>query len=160
MRKISVYIEGERIELFNDENIVVNSSYQNYKDLAKIFTDFSQSFTVPASERNNEIFQHFYQTDVDTTLNFQLRREAKIDIDHSPFRTGKIQLEKANLKNGMPESYTITFYGDLRSLSDIFGDDKLISLDMSNYTHTYNGTEVRNRVTTATDYDVRYPPIS
>jgi len=160
MRKISVYIEGERIELFNDENIVVNSSYQNYKDLAKIFTDFSQSFTVPASERNNEIFQHFYQTDVDTTLNFQLRREAKIDIDHSPFRTGKIQLEKANLKNGMPESYTITFYGDLRSLSDIFGDDKLISLDMSNYTHTYNGTEVRNRVTTATDYDVRYPLIS
>ena len=60
----------------------------------------------------------------------------------------------------MPESYTITFYGDLRSLSDIFGDDKLISLDMSNYTHTYNGTEVRNRVTTATDYDVRYPLIS
>ena len=53
MRKISVYIEGERIELFNDENIVVNSSYQNYKDLAKIFTDFSKSFTVPESERNN-----------------------------------------------------------------------------------------------------------
>jgi hypothetical protein len=160
MRKVSIYIEGERLELFNDESIVINSSYQNYKDLAKIFTDFSQSFTVPASEHNNNLFQHFYQTDVDTTLNFQLRREAKIDIDHTPFRTGKIQLEKANLKNGMPESYTVMFYGDLRSLSDIFGDDKLISLDMSNYTHTYNGNEVRLRVSTATDYDVRYPLIS
>jgi hypothetical protein len=160
MRKISVYIEGERIELFNDENIVVNSSYQNYKDLAKIFTDFSQSFTVPASERNNEIFQHFYQTDVDTTLNFQLRREAKIDIDHSPFRTGKIQLEKANLKNGMPESYTITFYGDLRSLSDIFGDDKLNVLDLSGYAHNYTGAEVQTRITSSASYDVRYPLIS
>jgi hypothetical protein len=64
MRKISVYIEGQRLELFDDETISVTSSYQNYKDLAKIFTDFSQSFTVPASETNNQIFQHFYQTAV------------------------------------------------------------------------------------------------
>ena len=160
MRKISVYIEGQRLELFDDETISVTSSYQNYKDLAKIFTDFSQSFTVPASETNNQIFQHFYQTDVDATLNYQIRRDAKIDIDHSPFRTGKIQLEKANLKMGMAESYTITFYGDLRSLADIFGDDKLSVLDLSSYAHNYTGAEVKTRITSSSSYDVRYPLIS
>jgi hypothetical protein len=71
-----------------------------------------------------------------------------------------MQLEKANLKKGMPESYTITFYGDVRTLQDYFGDDKLAVLDFSPYTHEYNGAEVQARITDSTDYDVRYPLIS
>ena len=73
MRKVQIYIEGERLELFNDETIQVTSSVQNVQDIAKVFTDFSQSFTVPASEHNNQIFQHFYENAVDTTLDYQVR---------------------------------------------------------------------------------------
>ena len=160
MRKVQVYIENQKLELFNDEQIQITSSVQNVQDIAKVFTDFSQSFTVPASPINNQIFQHFYQTDVDSTLDYQLRRDAKIEIDLVLFRTGKMQLEKANLKKGMPESYTITFYGDVRTLQDYFGDDKLAVLDFSPYTHEYNGAEVQARITDSTDYDVRYPLIS
>lgn len=160
MRKVQVYIEGERLELFNDESINVNSSVQNYKDLAKLFTDFSQSFSVPATPHNNQIFEHFYQTDVNGTLNYQLRRAASIEIDLIPFRTGKIQLEKANVKDNMPYSYTITFYGDIRTLADLFGDDKLSSLDYSAYTHEYTGANVQTRITSGSSYDVRYPLIS
>jgi hypothetical protein len=160
MRKVQVYIENQKLELFNDEQIQITSSVQNVQDIAKVFTDFSQSFTVPASPINNQIFQHFYQTDVDSTLDYQLRRDAKIEIDLVLFRTGKMQLEKANLKKGMPESYTITFYGDVRTLQDYFGDDKLAVLDFSPYTHEYNGAEVQARITDTTDYDVRYPLIS
>lgn len=160
MRKVQVYIEGERLELFNDESINVNSSVQNYKDLAKLFTDFSQSFSVPATPHNNQIFEHFYQTDVNGSLNYQLRRAASIEIDLIPFRTGKIQLEKANVKDNMPYSYTITFYGDIRTLADLFGDDKLSSLDYSAYTHEYTGANVQTRITSGSSYDVRYPLIS
>ena len=160
MRKVQVYIENQKLELFDDEQIQITSSVQNVQDIAKVFTDFSQSFTVPASPINNQIFQHFYQTDVDSTLDYQLRRDAKIEIDLVLFRTGKMQLEKANLKKGMPESYTITFYGDVRTLQDYFGDDKLAVLDFSPYTHEYNGAEVQARITDTTDYDVRYPLIS
>jgi hypothetical protein len=160
MRKVQVYIEGQRLELFNDESINVNSSVQNYKDLAKLFTDFSQSFSVPATPHNNQIFEHFYQTDVNGALNYQLRRAASIEIDLIPFRTGKIQLEKANVKDNMPYSYTITFYGDIRTLADLFGDDKLSSLDYSAYTHEYTGANVQTRITSGSSYDVRYPLIS
>ena len=160
MRKVQVYIENQKLELFNDEQIQITSSVQNVQDIAKVFTDFSQSFTIPASPINNQIFQHFYQTDVNSTLDYQLRRDAKIEIDLVLFRTGKIQLEKANLKKGMAESYTITFYGDVRTLQDYFGDDKLAVLDFSPYTHEYSGAEVQARITDTTDYDVRYPLIS
>ena len=56
MRSVQVYIEGQRLELFQDEQIQVNSSVQNIADISKVFTDFSQSFTVPASSHNNAIF--------------------------------------------------------------------------------------------------------
>ena len=71
MRKVQIYIEGERIELFADEVISLTSSVQNVQDIAKVFTDFTQSFTVPASPYNNAIFQHFYESAVDGTIDHQ-----------------------------------------------------------------------------------------
>jgi hypothetical protein len=160
-RTVQIYIEGQRLELFNDEQIQVNSTVQNISDISKVFTDFSQSFTVPASTVNNQIFEHFYQSDIDGTIDHNIRRSAKIEIDLTPFRSGKIQIEKSNLKNGKPESYTLTFYGDVRALKDLFGEDKLRDLDFSAYTHEYTGAQVQDRVTDGTtDYDVRYPLIS
>jgi len=160
-RKVQIYIEGERLELFNDEKINVNSTVQNIADIAKVFTDFSQSFTVPATPKNNAIFEHFYANEVDGTLNYNLRRDAFIEIDLSSFRTGKIQLEKSEIKNLHTDSYTLTFYGDVRSLKDRFSEDKLSQLDYSAYTHPYTGAEVLDRVTDiGMTYDVRYPLIS
>ena len=160
-RDVQIFIKGKRVELFNDEKISVNSSIQNISDITKVFTDFSQSFTVPASTINNAIFQHFYQSDVDATLDYNIRLDAFIEVDLAFFRRGKISLEKANLKKGAVESYTITFYGDVRTLKDAFGEKKLSELDYSVFNHAHNGTEVKNRITDgATDYSVRYPLIS
>ena len=160
-RKVQIYIEGERLELFNDEKIGINSTVQNIADIAKVFTDFSQSFTVPASPNNNQIFEHFYANEVDGTLNYNIRRDAFIEIDLNSFRTGKIQLEKSEIKNLATDSYTLTFYGDVISLKDRFSEDKLSQLDYSAYTHPYTGAEVLDRVTDiGMSYDVRYPLIS
>jgi len=160
MRDVQIYIEGKRLELFNDEKIEINSSIQNIQDFARVFTDFSQSFTVPASTINNQIFQHFYQSDVNATIDHQIRRDAKIEIDLTNFRTGKIQIEKSNLKNGSVESYTLTFYGDIVTLFDLIGDEKMNTLDLSAYSHLYTGSEVQSRVTSTADLDVRYPLVS
>jgi len=163
-RKLQIYVEGKRLDLFQDEKIVINSSIQNVNDISKVFTDLSQSFTIPANTHNNAIFHHFYNSDVDAkndvVLNYNIRREALIEIDLTTLRRGTIQLDKANLKNGKPYSYTITFFGQLTSLKDKFGEDKLSDLDYSDYSHDYTGEEVVNRVSNATDYDVRYPLIS
>lgn len=160
-RNVQIYIEGELLDLFNDEQISVNSSVQNISDISKVFTDFSQSFTVPATTRNNAIFQHFYQSDVNSTIDFNLRRDAVIEIDLTTFRRGKIQLEKSNIKNNSVDSYTIGFYGDVVTLKDRFGEDKLFNLDFSALAFEYNPTNVYDRITDlATDYDVRFPLIT
>jgi hypothetical protein len=161
MRQIQVYIEGHKLELFQDEQIQINSSVQNIADISKVFTDFSQSFTVPASTVNNAIFEHFYQSDVDSTIDHNIRRSALIEIDLTTFRRGKIQIEKANIKNGLAENYQITFYGEIRTLKDAFGEDKINQLDLTSLEFAYTATNIYNRITDlATDYDVRYPLIA
>lgn len=160
-RIVGLFVEGVQVELFNDEQISVNSSVQNISDISKVFTDFSQSFTVPASPHNNNIFQYFYESDLEQTIDQNLRRNAFIEIDLTFFRRGKIQLEKSNVKNGHVDSYTVTFYGDVLALKDKFREDKLNNLDLSSLEFLFNGTEIYDRITDlATDYDVRYPLIA
>ena len=172
MRKVQIYIEGVMLDLFNDEQINLNSTVQNISDISKVYTDFSQSFTVPATPHNNKIFAHWYNSEVEfydptsaggtlTNYDVNTRKDATLELNLTHFRRGKIQLEKANLHNGKPDSYTITFYGDITSLKDKFGDDMLSDIDMSSISHTYNGTQVYNRIIDhTTDYDVRYPLIT
>ena len=64
MHYIELYIEGQRVELFKDESITITESIQNVKDIEKVFTAFTQSFSVPASKTNNKIFKHYYNFDI------------------------------------------------------------------------------------------------
>ena len=135
---------------------------QNIADISKVFTDVSLSFSVPSTPNNNAIFQHFYNSDVDASVDHNVRRNAFIEIDLTPFRTGKISLEKANIKKELADSYQITFYGDLLSLKDKFCEDKLSDVkELNDYSHEYTATEILNRITDdSIFYDVRYPLIS
>ena len=160
-REVRVFIEGQQIDLFNDENIEVNSSVQNIADISKTSTDFSQAFTIPATPRNNAIFQHFYQSDVDGTYNFQERKDGYIEIDMTTFRRGRIQLEKSNVKNGQVENYTITFYGQLTSLKDIFGEDKLSDIDYLGYEQSVDLLQIKAVIEGLVSFgDIAYPLIS
>jgi len=155
------YANSERLELFNDETINLTSTVQNVQDISKTFTDFSQSFTIPANDHNNRILQHFYQSDVNALFDYNLRLDSFIEIDLTFFRRGKLQVEKSNLKNGRPESYTVTFYGDGRTLKDYFGEDLLSDLDYSSLAFDFTSAEVLARIqNNANLYHVKYPLIT
>jgi len=180
--QIYIYVDGviNRIELFKDEKISVTSSIQNFNDLGKLFTDYSQSFTIPASKHNNAIFRHWYEsavgeTDLDSPQNVdgafdhRIKYYGYIEIDTIPFRDGKFTMQQANKKNGFIESYTINFVGNLVQLKDKFKEDKLNSLTNVNVTPNvsyydelnfeYNYTEVIARVYDGGYTDVLFPLI-
>jgi hypothetical protein len=161
MRKVQLYIEGNRIELFNDEQIQVTSSIQNVQDISKTYTDFSQGFTVPASDVNNAFFEHWYNSDIDFTTDNNLRKDGYIEINLTTFRKGKVQLDGATLTNGKPSSYKLTFYGEGVTLKDTFGEDLLSDLDYTDYAHNFTSAQVLTRITNSTNtYDVKYPLIT
>jgi hypothetical protein len=213
MNKVDLYVNGFRLDLFDDEEITINLSVQNVQDISKVFTDFTQGFTVPASPRNNEILQHYYnsnitssnittetvlnaetiflsyeyrvlddggviegaaccieaidelgnsfsQTSTANTFDGRLRQAARIEINSLPFRTGVIEVENVQLKGTEPYAYTLTFYGDVVTLVDLFGEDYLYDLDFSAYNHAYTDSEVFDRLTTDAYAPVFYPMMS
>jgi len=159
MRKVQIYVENQLIDLFQDEKIEVKSSVQNIQDIAKVFTDFSQSFTVPASKNNNDIFAFYYNNDLDS-FDANTRVDCRIEIDLIPFREGKLQLEGSIVKDNQVDAYKVSFYGDVVTLKDLFGEDKLRDLDYSGMNATYNGATVQAAIEATTREDVMYPLIS
>ena len=167
MRQVQVYIEGNKLDLFQDEQINVTSKQQDINDISKVFSDYSQSFSVPSTPNNDTIFSYFYNSDfgdiedVATQFDVNIRKDAFIEIDYTTFRRGKIQLEKAEVKDNQAYSYQVTFYGEVTSLKDKFGDEKLKDLTyLSSYGHAFTGAEVQNRITNgSTNYVMRYPLI-
>lgn len=150
-----VFIEGNKIDLFDDESISVTQGVQDVKDISKLFADFSQSFNVPASKNNNRIFKNYYNQDIDNGFDARTRKNAIININTIPFKTGKIQLNGVKLKNGFPESYNITFYGDVIKIKDLIGDDNLNTLDwLDNFSHEYSSSNVKTGLTTGLDFTV------
>jgi len=149
-----------KVDLFKDENIELNSSIQNVNDISKTFSDFSQSFTIPASDKNNGVFQHYYNTDVDGTFNPNIRIRGYIECGSLPFRYGVIQLEDVKLKDMQPDSYTIRFFSASVNLSDRFGDDDLTALDLSEFDHQYNTDVFDATYSNSLGEDLYYPLIT
>jgi hypothetical protein len=144
MNQVDIYIDNKRLDLFEDEQISINLIAQNYKDPAKVHTDFTQSFTVPASRANNAIFKHYYRVDVFGGFDARLRQDSRIEINSLPFRTGVVQLESIEMHNTQPYAYSLTFYGDVVNLADLFGEDYLYDLDLSDLDHDYDGVTIQS----------------
>jgi hypothetical protein len=139
---VSLYIGEDKLDLFNDETIEINSSVQNVNDITKNTTDFSKNFTIPASEINNKIFKHYYDANIDNGFDARTKVSGRIEIDGVVYRYGKFSLLSVKLKQDKPSSYSIVFYGNLINLVDLLKDDQLNDLDLSAYNHEYNSDNV------------------
>ena len=129
MQVVQLFIEGQRVDLFQDEVISITQTIQNVRDISKVFTDFTQTFTLPASKTNNKIFKHYYNYNISNGFDARKKKSAKIELNTKTFRDGKIKLEGVELKNGVPYSYRITFFGNTVDLKDVLGEDNLSSLN-------------------------------
>jgi len=151
MQKLQLYIEGQRVDLFKDETVSITQTIQNIKDIAKIFTTFTKTFSLPASSINNKIFKHYYNFDIVNGFDARIKKPANIELNTVPYKEGKIRLEGVDLKNNLPHTYRITFFGNTVELPDIIGDDKLGSLPFSSseFILDYDPTTVKSKLTGA-----------
>ena len=147
MQKLQLYIGGERIDLFKDEQVSFNQSIQNIKDPAKIFTEFTQTFTIPASKTNNQVFQHYYNYDIVDGFDARDKVEALIELNNITFQEGYVTLTGTELKNNKIYAYKITFFGKTVNLKDVLRDDKLAALSTLNqYSLDYDATNIKARL--------------
>jgi hypothetical protein len=154
MQKLQLYISGTRVDLFKDESVSMTQSIQNVKDISKIFTEFTQSFTIPASKTNNKLFKHYYNFDIVGGFDARNKVAGEIQLNHIPFKTGYVKLEGVEMKKNKAYAYKVTFFGDTVNLKDLLGDDQLSSLSSLN-THnlTYNYISVASKLVNTSGTD-------
>ena len=158
MRRLQLYIGTERVDLFKDETVSLTQTIKNVKDLKKVFTEFTQTFSVPASSVNNKIFKHYYNFDISNGFDARKKQTARIELNDLPFKDGKIALQGVELKNNLAHTYKITFFGNTVDLKDILGDSELASLPL-NQNQIYDYANVTSRMR-AVSNDVLVPLIT
>ena len=138
-------IENQELaDTFKDETISLTQSIKNIKDIAKVQTDFTKPFILPASKVNNKIFKHYYRSDLSEGFDARFLMPAKIKLNGNDFKDGKIRLLGVKMKDNKPSSYKVNFTGSTVSLKTTFGDDELSDLpylDVFNHVYSYSNVK-------------------
>jgi len=164
--KLEVHIQGEKLDLFDDETVTLNQSVKDVADLTKVFNDFSNNFNVPASPNNNRIFKHYYNTDIEGGFDARIKVDGELLLSGATFRKGTFQLTGVSKEGGKPKSYKIRMFSLLTSLKSKFGEDKLSNLEyLDNYNHSYTDDFIEDGLEAGLDLNgaeraITYPLIS
>lgn len=142
MVNLQLFIEGQEVELHDDENVTLTQTLQDVLDLQKVFTDFTRTFNVPASKTNNKLFKHFYNPAI-TNFDARVKKEAQLFINYKPFKGGRIKLESVQMQNNAPVNYRVTFFGNTIRIKEIFRDDTLQDLVTLDYQIAYTFANVK-----------------
>jgi len=153
VQNIELYIQGVRVTLFKDESVTVTDTIKNARDVQKVFTEFSRTFSLPADKENNKIFKHYYNYNIVNGYDARIRIAATIELNHLPWRQGFIKLEGVDLVDNNPNRYRVTFFGNTLSLKNLIGDDALTDLTwLNNFNLKENGDQIFYKETDIEEY--------
>ena len=147
MQEIELYISSTRVDLFKDESVTITDTITNAKDVAKVFTAFSQQFSLPASSTNNKIFKHYYNWNIDGGFDARVRVSAILKLNGVDFKIGKVKLNSVSMKDNKAYSYKVVFYGETVALNDVLAEDKLAALTALNTNSlVYNSANIKTKL--------------
>lgn len=126
------------------ESITIKDAIKKSKDVGKVFTSYTNPFSLPASKSNNIIFKRFSNNKVYEGFDPRRKYGAKIQLNGVDFKKGYIKLNKVSLKDNLPNKYDVQFFGELASLKDTLSETKLRDLSgLAKYSFPFNYTNVR-----------------
>lgn len=146
-----------KLDLYDDEVIELTENIKDFKDISKVLTDHTQQFSVPASTINNKVFKHYYNQDVVSGFDARFRVDAIIKLNGIDWKEGQIRLTSVDMKNGVADSYNITFFGNTVSLKTLLSEDKLDvleDLDAFNHSLSFVNTKKYSEAGANLVYDV------
>ena len=131
------------IDLFGDEDITLEMSFAEIQDITKKNSTYTQSFNVPGSKNNNDIFNHFYDAS-STPTTYDVRRAFKgyFTYNGNIILDGYIRLNSST-NNRTEKNYNLTFYTEVGDLSSNIGDKFLYDLNLADLVIPYNSEEIR-----------------
>ena len=134
------------LDLYADEDIPLTLSVDDFKNAAEKVQSYSKAFKVPATKRNNRIFDNIFEiTRADDGIVFNPYRKTQSLLKQDGFTVfeGYLRLIEITDKNG-EISYNINLYSEAVALADVLKDKTFNDLDLSELNGTYTYANIRN----------------
>tara|TARA_R110000751_G_scaffold6486_1_gene27551 strand:- start:465 stop:3260 length:2796 start_codon:yes stop_codon:yes gene_type:complete len=133
-------------DLYEEEDIPLTLSIDDFKNVAEKVQSYSKDFNLPATKRNNRIFNNMFEvtrSDDGLIFNPYVRTKCVLKQDGFILFEGYLRLIDAKDKKG-EISYNVNLYSEVIALADVLKDATFSDLDFSELTNNYNYTEIRN----------------
>ena len=132
-------------DLYEDEDIPLSLSVDDFKNVAEKVQSYSKAFNLPATKRNNQIFDNIFEiTRTDTGLNFNPYKRTKAILKQDGFLLFEGYLRMLDISDKSGEtSYNVNLYSEVVALADVLGDKTFSNLDFTELTHNYNKTNIK-----------------
>jgi hypothetical protein len=133
--------EGQVIvDLYEDEDIPLTLSVDNFKNVAEKVQSYSKSFNLPATKRNNQIFTNLFEVImVQDVFSFNPYIQTKCVLKQNGFILFEGYLRLIDIQDKESEiSYNVNLYSEVVALKDMLENKTFEDLDFSELTHSFN----------------------
>ena len=145
MINLQLFINNRRVDLYDNETLQINDQIQNSKSFASLFSGYSENYTLPATNNNNEIFKHYYNYELDNGFDASIRQRALIKINGIDKYFGYVQLQSVSLKDNKAKDYKIIFTSFISILKQRIKDDTLRNVyNLIDLGYKYSGITNQN----------------
>ena len=133
-------------DLYEDEDIPLSLSVDDFKNVAEKVQSYSKAFNLPATKRNNQIFDNIFEvTRTDTGLNFNPYKKTKCILKQDGFLLFEGYLRLIDISDKEGEiSYNVNLYSEVVALADVLGERTFNDISFDELEHSYDYTEIRN----------------
>tara|TARA_R110000824_G_scaffold162027_1_gene337591 strand:- start:2297 stop:5050 length:2754 start_codon:yes stop_codon:yes gene_type:complete len=132
-------------DLYAEEEIPLTLSVDDFKNVAEKVQSYSKDFNLPATKRNNQIFNNMFEVTRsydDLIFNPYIKTQCVLKQDGFILFEGYLRMITVIEQNG-EISYNVNLYSDVIALADILKDKTFAELDFSELAHAYNYTNIR-----------------
>ena len=133
------------LDLYEDEDLPLTLSVDNFKNVAEKVQSYSKAFNLPATKRNNKIFDQIFEiTRSDDGVIFSPYKKSECVLKQDGFTLfkGYLRLLDVTDKNG-EISYNVNLYSEVIALADYLKELSFRDLDFTELSHDYNKTQIK-----------------
>ena len=132
-------------DLYQEEDIPLTLSIDDFKNVAEQVQSYSKDFNLPATKRNNQIFNNMFEvTRADDGLIFNPYVKTKCVLKEDGFILFEGYLRMIDVKDKEGEiSYNVNLYSEVIALADVLKDATFSELDFTELEHNYNKTQIK-----------------
>ena len=133
------------VDLYENEDIPLTLSIDDFKNVAEKVQSYSKAFDLPATKRNNKIFDNIFDiTRTDTGIVFNPYIKTKCELKQDGFILFEGYLRLIDITDKLGEiSYNVNLYSEVIALADFLKEKTFNQIDFTELSHVYNKTNIK-----------------